>query len=39
MHGEMEGERIEMVVKGRSVVGGLVRIMIGRNMPMEVKRG
>ncbi len=38
-HGEMEGEVRERAVKGRSVIGSLGRVMKGRNMYMEVKRG
>ena len=36
-HGEMEEIR-EKVVKGRSVIGFLVRVMKGRNVSMEVER-
>ena len=35
----MDGEIRERVVKGRSVIGSLTRIMKGRNVSMEVKRG
>ena len=37
----MEGEirERERVVKGRCIIGSLVRVMGGRNMSMEVKRG
>ncbi len=38
-HGEMEGEISERVVKGGSVIGALARVMIGRNVYTEVKRG
>ncbi len=37
--GEMEGEVRERAVKGRSVIGSLGRIMKGRKVSMEVKRG
>ncbi len=36
---EMEGELSYRVVKGRSVIGTLARVMKGRNVSMEVKRG
>ncbi len=38
-HGEMEGEIRKSVVKGRSVIGSLARVMKGRSVSMEVKRG
>jgi len=38
-HGGMEGEIRERAVKGRQVIGTLERIMNGRNVSMEVKRG
>lgn len=38
-HDEMEGEINEKAVKGRSVIGSLARVMRGRNVSMEVKRG
>ena len=38
-HGEMEGEIRERAVKGRSVIGSLARVMKGRKVSMEVKRG
>ncbi|MCP5003018.1 MAG: hypothetical protein GY941_03575 [Planctomycetes bacterium] len=38
-HGSMEGETRERAVKGRQVIGSLGRIMKGRNVSMEVKRG
>ncbi len=37
-HGEMEEVR-ERAVKGRSVIGSLARVMKGRSVSMEVKRG
>ncbi len=37
-HGEMDGEIRERVVKGRSVIGSLARIMEGWNVSTEVKR-
>ncbi len=37
-HGEMEEVR-ERTVKGRSVIGSLGRVMKGRNVSMEAKRG
>ncbi len=37
-HGEMEEVR-ERAVKGRSVIGSLGRVMKGRNVSVEVKRG
>ncbi len=36
---EMEGEVRERAVKGRSVIGSLVRVMRGRTVSMEVKIG
>ncbi len=38
-HGSMEAERRERTVKGRQVMGALERVMKGRNVTMEVKRG
>ncbi len=38
-HREMDGEIRERAVKGRSVIGSLARVMKGRNVSMEVKRG
>ena len=38
-HGEMEGDIQERVVKGRNVIGSLARIMKGRSVSMDVKRG
>ncbi len=38
-HGSMEGEIQERTVKGRQVMGALERVMKGRNVSMEVKRG
>ena len=38
-HGSMEGEIRERAVKGRQVIGSLGRIMKGRNVSMDVKRG
>ncbi len=38
-HGGMEGEIGERAMKGRSVVGLLVRATKGRNVSMDVKRG
>ncbi len=38
-HGEMEGEVRERAVKDRSVIGSQARIMKGRSVSMEVKRG
>ena len=38
-HGEMDGEIRARAVKGRSAIGALDRIMKGRNVSMEVKRG
>ncbi len=38
-HGEMEGEVRERAVKGRSVIGSLARVMRGRDVSMEVKKG
>ncbi len=35
----MEGEAKEQVMKGRSVVGSLSRVMKGRYVSMDVKRG
>ena len=35
----MEGEVRERAVKGRSVIGSPARVMGGRNVSMEVKRG
>ncbi len=35
----MEGEVRERAVKERSVIGSLGRVMRGRNVSMEVKRG
>ena len=37
-HGKMKG-KIERAVKGRSVIGLLVRVMRGKSVSMEVKRG
>ena len=39
-HGAMEGEIIrERAVTGKCVIGSLARIMKGRNVSMELKRG
>ncbi len=38
-HGSMEGEIRERTVKGRQVMNALERVMKGRNVSMEVKRG
>lgn len=38
-HGEMDGEIRTRAVKGRSALGALGRIMRGRSVSMEVKRG
>ncbi len=38
-HGGMEAEIRERVMKGRSVVGSLTRVMKGRYVSMDVKRG
>ena len=38
-HGEMEGEIRERTVKGKCAKGSLARVMRGRNVSMEVKRG
>ncbi len=38
-HGSMEGEIRERTVKGRQVMGGLERVMKGRNVSREVKKG
>ncbi len=38
-HGEMEGEVRERAVKGRRAIGSLARVMKGRSVSMEVKRG
>ena len=38
-YGMMEGEVRERTVKGRQVIGSLERIMKGRNVSMEVKKG
>ena len=38
-HGSMEGEIKERAVKGRQVVGSLSRIMRGRNVSVDVKKG
>ncbi len=38
-HGGMGGEVRERVVKGRSVLGFLARVMKGRSVSVEVKRG
>ena len=35
----MEGEIKESAVKGRYVTGSLTRVIRGRNVSMEVKRG
>ncbi len=35
----MEGEIRERTVKGRQVMGALERVMKGRNVNMEVKKG
>ncbi len=35
----MEGEVRERVVKGRSIIGSLARVMKGRSEFIEVKRG
>ena len=35
----MEGEINERVVKGRCVIGSLAKVMRGRNVSMDVKRG
>ena len=37
--GKMEGDIKERVVKGRNVMGSLSRIMKGRSVSMDVKRG
>ncbi len=38
-HGETDGEIRERVVKDKSVIGSLLRVMERRNVSMEVKRG
>ncbi len=38
-HGGMEGEIRERVMKGGNVVGSLAKVMKGRNVSMDVKRG
>ena len=38
-HGEMERERRERAVKGRCVIESLARIIRGRNVSMEIRRG
>ena len=38
-HGSMDGETRERAVQGRKVVGSLGRIMKGRTVSMEVKKG
>ncbi len=38
-HGEIEGLVRERSVKGMSVIGSLARVMRGRNVYMEVRRG
>ncbi len=38
-HGEMDGEIRGKAVKGRSVIGSLARVMKGRNVFIEVKKG
>ncbi len=38
-HGIMEGEIRERIVKGRQVIGALVRVMKRRSVNMEVKKG
>ena len=38
-YGSMEGEIKERAVRGRQVIGSLGRIMKGRNVSMEVKKG
>ncbi len=38
-HGGTEGEIRGLVMKGRSVVGSFTRVMKGRNVSMNVKRG
>ncbi len=38
-HGEMDGEVRERAVKDLSVTGSLARVMKGRSVSMEVKRG
>ena len=38
-HGSMEGEVRERAVKGRQVVGSLGRIMKGRSVSVDVKKG
>ncbi len=38
-HGCMEGEIRERTVKGRQVMGALERVMKGRNLSMELKKG
>ena len=38
-HGSMEGEIKERAVRGRQVVGSLSRIMRGRNVSVDVKKG
>ncbi len=37
--GTVYGRRNKRAVKGRSVIGSLARVMKGRNVSMEVKRG
>ena len=38
-HGEMDGEIRTRAVKGRSAIGALGRVMKGRSVSIEVKRG
>ncbi len=38
-HGSMEGKTRESAVQGRKVVGSLGRMMKGRTVSMEVKKG
>ncbi len=38
-HGSMEGEIKERTIKGRQVMGAMERVMKGRNVSIEIKRG
>ena len=38
-HGGMERKITQRAVKGRDVIGSLARLVRGRNISMEVKRG
>lgn len=38
-YGSMDGEIRDRAVKGRQVIGSIDRIMRGRNVTREVKRG